>query len=170
MAIGDLATWVAAIGTVGALFLALYQIDSGRKRRIAAEGTSPDERHQEHARLVSAWVGAGEKEADRTPLFLANGSVEPVYNVVATIVNVQGAAPRTGEDWGRPTSADPQQQRRFCLRDVGAFGSPDMDGINTSLAAFPPRSRSLIGTARIGFVVLTANLNKCRSLHSSISN
>ena len=88
--------WVAlaGVGTVGTLIAALYQLSSQRRRR-------EQEQHREQARLIAGWVGRGDKEADRTPLFLANGSPEPVYNVVCTIVNVQGAAPRTGEEWRR---------------------------------------------------------------------
>ncbi len=64
--------WVAAIGTVGTLFLALYQVDCERKRRIA-------ERHEEHARLISAWIGRGAKDKNRTDFYLANGS--HIHNV-----------------------------------------------------------------------------------------
>lgn len=95
------ATGVAALGTVGALFTALFQIGSERNRRLAQDERDRAERHREQARLIAGWVGPGDREEDRTPFYLLNGSAEPVYNVVATIVLIQGAAPDTGEEWQR---------------------------------------------------------------------
>lgn len=107
---GDAPTWVAAIGTVGTLGAALLQIETERRRRIQQEKADREEHRREQARLISGWVGPHEEVpgADpalgvygrRAPLFLMNGSNEPVYNVVCTIVMVQGAGgPRRGEDW-----------------------------------------------------------------------
>ncbi len=99
-ALAAIATGLAALGTVGALFAALYQIGSERSRRLAQDATDHAERHREQARLIAGWVGRGERgEADRTPFYLFNGSAEPVYSVVATIVLVQGTAPASGEEW-----------------------------------------------------------------------
>ena len=107
MNLGDVPTWVAAIGTVGALFTALFQISTDRNRRRA-------ERRIEQARLVSAFLGSEEtrgrprlenvgqtspkpSEGGRTPIYLVNGSGEPVYQPVVGIVSLQGAAPKTME-------------------------------------------------------------------------
>jgi hypothetical protein len=52
---GDIPTWVAAVGTVGALFAALLQIRTERERRHDSERREADERHRSQARLVSAF-------------------------------------------------------------------------------------------------------------------
>jgi hypothetical protein len=100
-AVAAVAAVLAAVGTVGTLIAALIQIRSERRRRVQGEASAQSERYREQARLIAAWVGRADKEADRTPLYLSNGSGEPVYSVVATIVMVQGAAPTTGEEWLR---------------------------------------------------------------------
>lgn len=104
---GDVPTWIAAIGTVGALFAALWQIRTERNRRLAADERLRSERHLEQARLVAAYVGEEERRdtrpsgptttEGRTAVYLANNSPEPVYSVVTGLVFIQGAAPRTLE-------------------------------------------------------------------------
>ncbi len=103
---GDLPTWLASIGTIAAVFAALWQIRTERKRRIAQESNDRTERHQAQARLVSAWIGeikhgANDSGIDsgQTAIELLNGSSEPIYAVVATLVYIQGAAPRSIESW-----------------------------------------------------------------------
>ena len=107
---GDLATWVAAVGTVGALGTALWQIRTERNRRLAQEVHDRQERREEQARRIACWPGPradteGEGPMDpwwgsSTPIDLVNGSDEPVYNLVVAIVLVQGAgAARHAEDW-----------------------------------------------------------------------
>jgi hypothetical protein len=86
---GDIPTWVAGAGTVGALFVAFYQIGQERKRRIAQEAEDRQERRLAQARLIAAWPG----------IQLVNGSAEPVYSLFACLVFIQGAAPHTIEDW-----------------------------------------------------------------------
>jgi hypothetical protein len=73
---GNVAEWIAAIGTVGALWYALVQF--GQHRRA---------RHIEQARLVSAWIRSIREpdvplSSDQTEitLVLRNGSPEPIYN------------------------------------------------------------------------------------------
>lgn len=113
MAMDEVATWVtagatalAAVGTAGTLGAALWQIGAERKRRIA-------ETRNDQARRVSAWIGqSGRSGGQAGPLPVAinvlNRSDEPIYNVVATIVAVQGAAPRRGEDWPQSVSTVPR--------------------------------------------------------------
>ena len=62
--LGDVPTWVAAIGTVVAIFVALFQINTERKRRHEAEEREQDERHHSHARLISAIPGMVEQPPD----------------------------------------------------------------------------------------------------------
>ncbi len=105
--LGNVPTWLAAIGTVGALWVALLQIRTERSRRIARDATDLEEHHRSQARLVAAWVGPPEPHlggpgsvygpSGRTPIYLFNGSGEPVYTLVASIVFIQGAAPHTTE-------------------------------------------------------------------------
>jgi hypothetical protein len=103
---GDFPTWVASIGTVGALGAALYQINSERNRRIAQESRDRDERHRAQARLVSAWIGktrggpASSDNSRQISLELINGSPEPIYGLVAGAVFIQGrSGPNSLEAW-----------------------------------------------------------------------
>ena len=111
---GDVPTWVAAIGTVGALVAALTQINTERKRRHAEETKDRAERRLAQARLVAAFLGSEEtrgrpepgdsdrsmrRPGGRTPIYLVNGSAEPAYQPVIGLVAIQGAAPRTMEQW-----------------------------------------------------------------------
>ncbi len=54
---GDIPTWVTGAGTVGALFVAFYQIGQERKRRIEQEAEDRQERRLAQARLIAAWEG-----------------------------------------------------------------------------------------------------------------
>jgi hypothetical protein len=96
LAVGDLATWVGSIGVVGALFAALYQIRTERIQRRRDEKDVLDRRRREQAERVSGWPG--DQSLPTTPLILLNRSEEPVYEVVATLVMVQGDGARRGED------------------------------------------------------------------------
>jgi hypothetical protein len=97
---GDVATWVAAVGTVGTLVAIVWQIR--REQRLRRE-----ERHRDQASHVSALVGpvdppsiTNEEElaAARVAVDLINTSSEPVYRLVAGIPFMQGeGTPRTME-------------------------------------------------------------------------
>ncbi len=113
VSLGDLPTWVASVGTVGAVWVALFQIRTERRRRHEREEQDRVERHRAQARLVSAVMGPEERVPDddvggRTGVDLINASAEPVYSLVVGIVFVQGAGPgsiegmlglRKDEDW-----------------------------------------------------------------------
>jgi hypothetical protein len=122
--LGDFPTWVAAVGTVGALVAALIQINTERERRHALEARDAQERHLAQARLISAFLGVEETRgrpgpaqaqpaepqnpwAGRTAIYLVNGSDEPVYEPVVGLVAIQGAAPRRMEDWFRARESNP---------------------------------------------------------------
>jgi hypothetical protein len=113
---GDLPTWVAAIGTVGAFAAAFIQIGTERHERLARQEQDRLEARRAQARLISAVLGPvehpdpepdldksdiGDKNVarlhfGRTAIDLLNTSQEPVYALVAGIVFIQGAgAPRT---------------------------------------------------------------------------
>jgi hypothetical protein len=99
--LGDLPTWLAALGTVGALGAALWQIGAERKRRHEREAQEREERHRAQARLIAATFGPEDHSGPgRTGIELINGSPEPVYRLVVTIVRIQGAgSPATIEGW-----------------------------------------------------------------------
>jgi hypothetical protein len=101
-AVGALALWVAAFGTVGTLVAALLQINAERRHRHQMEEQDRLERHRAQARLIAAVVGPTDHGANapplgRTAIDLVNGSDEPVYRLVAGKVFIQGAAPKTME-------------------------------------------------------------------------
>lgn len=98
---GDLPTWIASLGTVGALAAALWQIGNERRRRIAQESQARQEDRRSQARHVAAWFAALESSSPTTPynISLINGSEEPVYCVFVCAVYIQGAAPTTTEEW-----------------------------------------------------------------------
>jgi hypothetical protein len=93
---GDVATWFGSVGVVGALFAAFYQIHTERTRRHADEEAERLRQRRQQAERVSGWPGQG--SSPMTPLILLNRSDEPVYEVVATLVMIQGGGPRQGED------------------------------------------------------------------------
>jgi len=94
--LGDLPAWFAALGTVGTLGAALWQISAERQRRHEREAQERQERHRAQARLIAAvydpeeYAESRNAEGNRTGIELINGSPEPVYRLVA-IVNIQGA-------------------------------------------------------------------------------
>jgi hypothetical protein len=106
--LGDLPTWIAAVGTVGALIAAFIQINTERRRRHENEQRDRCERHLAQARLISAVIGqekliAGGQEKDehpegRTSVELINSSSEPVYRLVVGIVYIEGTGPHTIEE------------------------------------------------------------------------
>ena len=131
---GDVATWVAAIGTVSAVVVALVQVARERSARLTQEAQDRTDRHLAHARLISAWTGPaeaipeaerveyGDAESDpafnyRTPIYVHNSSAEPIYEIVVGVVFIQGAAPRTLEG-----ILDLRQRRRQQTAELAAKG------------------------------------------------
>ena len=85
-------TAIGSIGTMLAFFVAFTQIATERAARKRAEV-------EDQAGRISAWVGeqrGGDRE--RMEAVLLNASGEPVFNVVAWLVMLQGAGPHRGED------------------------------------------------------------------------
>lgn len=148
ISLGDVPTWVASVGTVGALIAALVQINTERNRRHANEERERYERHRSQAQLISAIMGPEEKPPSqeelpftplkythgRTGVDIINNSAEPVYSVVVGIVFLRDttAGPRTTEEAlrlrremrlpGMPvttTSILPPGTYRVWVREVG---------------------------------------------------
>lgn len=88
---GDWATWAAAVFTGAAVFVALWQIHVERRERQKVERSAQEERKRLQATKVSAWI----TKAYNDPIWIAvlNNSDEPVYEVVISLVSVQGAGP-----------------------------------------------------------------------------
>jgi hypothetical protein len=113
ISLGDLPTWLAAIGTVGALIVAFIQIGTERRLRherelkeqarliaaITGPAVNEDEAKAEAERGRRGWIGAASAGTARTAIDLINGSLEPVYRIVLGVVYVQGTSPRTMEEW-----------------------------------------------------------------------
>jgi hypothetical protein len=99
--LGDLATWSSSIVIFGTLVVALYQVRTERVARHASERRETDRLRRLQAERISGWPAA-DGDASGTPLTLLNRSDEPVYEVVATLVMVQGAGAHRGEDWVPP--------------------------------------------------------------------
>lgn len=99
--LGDLATWFSSVAVFGTLVVALRQVHTERERRHEDEQRQAQRLHREQAEQVSGWP-AGDSTSGHTSLILLNRSDEPVYEVVAMLVMVQGAGPRRGEDGVRP--------------------------------------------------------------------
>jgi hypothetical protein len=107
--------------SVGTLFIAVIQMEAERRRRRVDE-------HVWQARRVSGWPGA---EVDRDAsepsrgrdqeIVLENGSGEPVWRAVVTLVMIQGAAWRTGEELqaNYPPNLVPSFQRTMGLIPPG---------------------------------------------------
>ena len=97
MIYGDLATWVGSIGVVGTLYLALVQIRAEQRQRRADQHAALQRERRQQAERISGWPG--NETAETTTLILLNRSDEPVYEVVASLVFVQGGGARRGEDY-----------------------------------------------------------------------
>ena len=82
--LGDVATWVAGIGTVSAFFLAFIQLEAERKRKRA-------DQYEGQAKTISAWIAKetppkAQGEGPAAWIAISNSSNEPIYEVVVTIV------------------------------------------------------------------------------------
>jgi len=95
--LGDLATWVAAFGTVAAVSVALWQVGVERKARRKQETADRVQQRRAQAELISAWVAKEEGGGKTAWIAILNSSQEPVYEVIASIAPIQGAGDRTGK-------------------------------------------------------------------------
>jgi hypothetical protein len=108
---GDLPTWVAAIGTAGALAVAFLQIRTERRARKAREAEERRHTRRRQAVRISSWIASsddmaqvGWQDSSSLPRYgavLLNNSEEPVYEVAASLVSIQGAGPSASKGDGR---------------------------------------------------------------------
>lgn len=126
--LGDLPTWLAAVGTVGALGAAFWQIGAERRRRHEREAQEHEERHRAQARLIAAVLGPeehggiGSRASDRTGIELINGSPEPVYRLLVAIVRIQGAGyPSSIESWLEREEEEREKRQHWTKEDYGKY-------------------------------------------------
>jgi hypothetical protein len=99
--VSDAANWLAAVGTIGAVFVALGLAGADGRRR------SREERRRQ-AELITAWVGEEPEYRPWVWVTLANASNQVAYRVVISIVSLVDGSPVA-----RPASHDPTTWRRF---------------------------------------------------------
>lgn len=87
-----IATLLAAIGTVSALFFTIRSTNKARRETLALRREVEEGKRRDQATRVCAWI-----HGQWTTLRLRNGSHEPVYNAVLHFVWVRGGW-ATGED------------------------------------------------------------------------
>jgi len=80
----------------------MYQIRIERDARHDAERVAREQALRSQAQLISGWYGehvegSDQDQTGRDWLVVLNGSSEPVYEAVATLVFIQGTGPRRGE-------------------------------------------------------------------------
>lgn len=98
---GNVPGWISGIGTMLAVSLALYQTTTNAVKKMREDRRS-------QAVLVSGWPEKEKYPNDRhiVVTILLNNSQEPVHEVVVSLVLIQGAGPRKGEQldssWYRP--------------------------------------------------------------------
>lgn len=98
---GTTAAWVGSV--VGGLTLVVTSW------AVALEALSRrTARIRGQAELIGSWFGGATTGGDQ--LLIANMSSVPIYEVVASMVFVQGAAPRTIEDWVRISKENPESR------------------------------------------------------------
>jgi hypothetical protein len=106
---GDIPTWVTAIGTVGAVIVALYF--SGRDSRARAR-----ERRMHQAENVTAWLGPPDfhdgdlSQRPSVNVSILNDSSQLAYRVIATVTPVRGTVPA---DWRAKGNYFPEDFRVF---------------------------------------------------------
>lgn len=86
------------VGTVAAVWVALWQIRRERKHRASMEARDEAESRRSQAERVAAWIEDDGDPAGRQRFLLSNQSHLPVYEVIATLVMIQGSGPRRGEN------------------------------------------------------------------------
>lgn len=72
--LGDIATWVTAVGTIGAFIVAFKQIHTERHERKKRQNDDAESKKRAHAEQLSAWIDGGE-------LHISNSSHHPMHDV-----------------------------------------------------------------------------------------
>jgi len=92
--VSAIGTLVAAVGTVGAFFIAFRQIRIEREARLKAENKEIKAKRRAQAELISSWITSeGKNLANIT---LMNNSNAPIYHLIVNIVS-DGSDPGAGK-------------------------------------------------------------------------
>lgn len=78
--LGDIATWVTAVGTLGAFYVGFRQIHRERRERKKRTYEEDVAKKKAHAEQLSAWVADAE-------LHLSNSSHHPMHEAVIQLAN-----------------------------------------------------------------------------------
>ena len=84
--LGDVATWLTGIATVGALILAFNQIESERAIRREAQKQTIEDRTREQAAKVTAWIEGEHENAGHVAV--SNSSNGSVYRIIVSVVGL----------------------------------------------------------------------------------
>lgn len=95
---GDVATWVAGIGTVATFIVAFFQIHTERESRIKREKETHIRKMRDQAEHVSSWIAKVKDDPAQVWIAVSNQSTRPVYQVVLSLVMIQGNGPREGKE------------------------------------------------------------------------
>lgn len=92
-------TLALAVVTVGTLIAAIVGLRIERKERRDQANRDRAVEHRRQADAVSAWYDAPVEPHEHARIELINLSGQPVYDVVASFVWVQGAGPTSTKEW-----------------------------------------------------------------------
>jgi hypothetical protein len=117
---GDLATWVAAVGTVGAVVVALWLASRDSRERARGE-------RRRQAETVTAWISGGYslvagENRFVAPVAVQNGSSQLVYRFIASLVQDlrgQESSPQPGLKWRVFVGELPPGRSQFTIEHPG---------------------------------------------------
>jgi len=112
-------TVVLAVGTTGTLIVALRQIAVERRERLLLDRRTAIRKHRRQATVVSAWYAG--TVGGTSYIEMTNQSEQPVYEVVVSLAFVQGAAPRTTQEWMRLHNGTAPYTRSMVALPPGTF-------------------------------------------------
>lgn len=119
--LGDIPTWLGAVATSVAVGIALAGLARERAARRADDAAAAFIARREQASVVSAWVSAERIDGiNGTAIMIRNGSESPIYHAVLSLVLLQGAGARTGEELARD-GLDPEWQRTVLVVPPGTW-------------------------------------------------
>ena len=95
---GDVATWVAGFGTIATFIVAFYQIHIEREERKKREYESRSRDMRDQAEHISSWIVKESSDHSKLWIAISNQSTRPVYQVVVSLIMVQGSGPHDGKD------------------------------------------------------------------------
>ena len=95
---GDVATWVTGIATLLLFAGAYWQIHIERQARIEREKERDLRRIRSQAEHLSTWIAKEIQASSQIWIAISNQSTGPVYEVIVSVVMIQGSGPHKGSD------------------------------------------------------------------------